>query len=159
MVAPLAGGAPEKLCEGCGTGEWSSDGKRLLYVEHSPDRILVLELASGRSTALVQHATYALHSVSFAPQDRWICFNAVTPGRSRIFVVRVQSVGLVPEPEWIAITNGGWDDQPQWPPDGKLLYFISERDGFRCIWAHRLDPVTKRPLGSAFPIFHAHEAR
>ena len=112
-VARLAGGAPERVCEGCGSGGWSSDGKRLLYVERSPDRILVLELGSGRSTALVQHATYTLHSASFEPQDRWICFNAVTPGRSRIFVARVQSVGLVPESEWIAVTNGRWDDQPQ----------------------------------------------
>ena len=25
-------------------------------------------------------------------------------------------------------------------PDSGVLYFLSERDGFRCIWAERLDP-------------------
>jgi len=55
------------------------------------------------------------------------------------------------------------DNRPQaidryvwWSPDGNLLYFISERDGFVCLWAQRLDPATKHPQGAAFPIRHFH---
>jgi len=33
-----------------------------------------------------------------------------------------------------------------WSPDGKLVYFISTRDGFRCVWAQRLDAAGK-PAG------------
>ena len=33
------------------------------------------------------------------------------------------------------------------------------RDGFRCIWAQRLDPATKHPVGSPFAIFHSHSAK
>ena len=39
---------------------------------------------------------------------------------------------------------------PIWSPDGNLLYFLSERDGFRCIWGQKLDPASKRPLGAPF---------
>ena len=46
-----------------------------------------------------------------------------------------------------------------WSPDGTLLYFSSDRDGFRCIWAQRLDRDTKRPVGSAFAMYHFHSAR
>jgi hypothetical protein len=46
-----------------------------------------------------------------------------------------------------------------WSPDGALLYFLSEREGFRCILAQRLDPATKRLLGEAFPVRHFHTAR
>ena len=41
----------------------------------------------------------------------------------------------------------------------KVLYFTSERDGFRCIWSQRLEPATKRPLGAAIAIYHAHQAQ
>jgi Tol biopolymer transport system component len=75
-----------------------------------------------------------------------VSFNAVTPGRSRIFVVPFRGAGPVPEADWTAITDGRWDDKPTWSPDGNLLYMVSERDGFRCIWAQRLHPATKRPL-------------
>ena len=80
------------------------------------------------------------------------------PGRSQIFVAPFRNAGPVPESEWIAITNAGWSDKPRWSPDGKILYFVAERDGYRCIWAQRLD-ARKHPTGQAIPIFHAHEAR
>ena len=40
-----------------------------------------------------------------------------------------------------------------------MIYNISERDGFRCVWAQRVNPVTKRPLGDPFAVFHSHNAR
>jgi hypothetical protein len=41
-------------------------------------------------------------------------------------------------------------------PSGKLLYYISERDGFACIWARRLNPRTKMPMGEPFAVHHQH---
>jgi hypothetical protein len=46
-----------------------------------------------------------------------------------------------------------------WSPDGNLLYVASSRDGHDCIWARRLHPVTKRPVGEPFAVFHSHSAR
>jgi hypothetical protein len=45
-----------------------------------------------------------------------------------------------------------------WSRDNNRLYFLSERDGFRCIWGQSLDPVTKRPAGPPFA-YHLHQAR
>jgi hypothetical protein len=64
------------------------------------------------------------------------------------------------ESEWIPVTDGSQKDfKSRWSPDGNLLYFVSHRDGFRCLWAQRLDPRTKRPLGAAFEVFPSHRAR
>lgn len=91
------------------------------------------------------------------PTIAGFCLTPRPRGRSRIFVAPFRSGGLIPESEWIPITDGVWDDKPRWSPDGNT-YFMSERDRFRCIWAHRLD-ASKHPEGAAIPIFHAHEAR
>lgn len=32
--------------------------------------------------------------------------------------------------------------------------FFSDLEGFRCIWAQRLDPATKQPEGPAFAVRH-----
>jgi hypothetical protein len=48
-----------------------------------------------------------------------------------------------------------WD----WEWYGNLIYSVSDRDGFSCIWAQRLDGVTKLPIGAPFAVFHAHNAR
>jgi len=51
------------------------------------------------------------------------------------------------------------DGHANWSPDGNLLYFLSDRDGFRCLWAQRLDPATKRPVASPFDVHHFHRTR
>jgi hypothetical protein len=50
------------------------------------------------------------------------------------------------------------DRNVAWSPNGAMLYFFSDRDGFRCVWAQPLDPATKKPLGSAFNVVHFHQA-
>jgi hypothetical protein len=45
--------------------------------------------------------------------------------------------------------NAASDTWPAWSPDSNLLYYLSKRDGFLCLWAQRLDPATKRPAGAA----------
>jgi hypothetical protein len=62
--------------------------------------------------------------------------------------------------QWIRVGEPDvWTDKPRWSPDGNLLYFTSERDGFHCIWAQRLDASTKRPAAPPVEIFHFHNAR
>jgi eukaryotic-like serine/threonine-protein kinase len=148
-----------RVCEGCFPGGWSSDGKRILVSERGViSRAWSVDVATGERTELVNDTTHELDNTYFSPDDRWMTFNAFKTGASKIFVAPVTSSGVVPESKWIPIADTGVDDKPRWSPDGNFLYFISERDGFRCVWAQRLDP-RKRPLGAAIPIFHAHEAR
>ena len=52
----------------------------------------------------------------------------------------------------------GRNDRPAaaWSPDGRLVYLLLDRDGFRCLWAQRLDAATKQPLGTPFAVQHWH---
>ena len=64
------------------------------------------------------------------------------------------------EAQWVSVTDGKYpDDKPQFSPDGNTLYFTSERDGHICVWAQRLDPVTKRPAGAPVAFQHFHNAQ
>jgi eukaryotic-like serine/threonine-protein kinase len=157
-LVSLDDGSRERFPDCASNGGWSADRKRFLCIGNAPARIFVVDLASKRRTGLLNHAAWSLWNPRFSPDDRWVSFNAVTAGRSRIFVAPFRSSGPIPESEWIPITDGVWDDKPRWSADGNALYFMSERDGFRCIWAQRLDD-SKRLLGGAVPIFHAHDAR
>jgi hypothetical protein len=87
-----------------------------------------------------------------------VAFHAETaPETRRIFVARLQGNTLGGEPQWIPVTAGtDIDLAPVWSPDGNLLYFISERDGYRCIWAQRLHPVTKAAMDQPFAVQHFH---
>jgi Tol biopolymer transport system component/DNA-binding winged helix-turn-helix (wHTH) protein len=156
-VVSLAAGGTQTICEDCSDYGWSSDKKRLVLVTKTPARVSILNVATRRRTPLLEHAKYRLWNPSFSPDDRWVSFNASEPGRSRILVAPVRD-HAVPEQEWITIADTGWDDKPRWSPDGNTLYLVSERDGFRCIWAQHLDSQ-KRPMGEAIAVFHAHQSQ
>ncbi len=95
-----------------------------------------------------------------SPDDRWIVFYRVMENeRSTIFVAPVRE-STVPQAEYLQITDGSaWDAVAEFSPDGNTLYFLSHRDGFRCHWAIKLDPSTKKPVGKPYPVQHYHSAR
>jgi hypothetical protein len=80
--------------------------------------------------------------------------------RSRIYVAPFKGPAAHDPASWIPITGGdNLDDKPRWSPDGSLLYFTSERDGFRCIWAQRLSRDAKLSAGEPFAVQHFHTSR
>ena len=46
-----------------------------------------------------------------------------------------------------------------WSPDGSLLYLLIERDGFRDLYAQRIDTRRGAPIGEPFVVQHLHDPR
>jgi eukaryotic-like serine/threonine-protein kinase len=166
-VLGINGGVSEKIGDGWyRPADWSSDGKWILCTLNAKDkshrsRVSLLNVFTREIFDLLQHPDQVLHSLRFSPDERWVAFHATNdPMTRRIFIAPYIKGEAVGEDEWIAVTGGAdMDREPRWSPDGNLLYFISERDGFRCLWAQRLDPVRKRPMGSPFAVHHFHRSR
>jgi hypothetical protein len=77
----------------------------------------------------------------------------------QIFIAPLRTIP-VPRADWIPITDDkGLNRNAVWAANGQRVYFLSDHDGFRCIWARNLEAATKRPVGDAFAVYHAHSAR
>ena len=162
---PMVGGAPEVLCAACGiiTGV-SSDGGLILYEPKRDEDLLLFDVAARKTIRLAERPNKqsAITGARFSPDGKWIAFilGESAARRSRIFLVPLSPNRAAPFGEWIPVSeepHAAMD--PAWSPQGDRIYFTSERDGFRCIWARRLDPVTKKPVGESFPVSHFHSAR
>jgi eukaryotic-like serine/threonine-protein kinase len=156
-----SGGSLKELCENCGhLFNWSSSGTELLYYWGQPIRFGLLNVLSGERRTVLQHPVYELHRGIVSPDERCIAFHVpLEQTRSSVFVAPLRKVPA-PESDWITVTEGsGMDCWPFWSPDGRLLYFVSHRDGFRCVWAQPLDFETKHPVGLPISVLHIHSAR
>ena len=163
-LVSAAGGDPAKICEGCTQAlDWSPDERGILIQQQhdpSPLGVDLLKLPSRETAAFLQHPKWNLSSPRFSPDGRRVVFHAIIgPVRRQIFVAPVIAGAAATESQWIPITDGhGLDRNAVFSPDASLLYFLSERDGFRCIWAQRLDRQD-RPRGAAFPVVHLHHSK
>lgn len=153
-------GLAEKLCVDCVPCHWSADGTKLLVATGLPARVNMITLMSKVTTEVARHPTYNLMRPRFSPDGRWITFHAtIGPGIRQIFVAPVSSPPA-PMSQWIPVTDATTAHfSPDWSPDGNVIYFLSRRDGFTCLWSQSLDGATKRPIGLPVAVYHFHRAR
>jgi len=162
---PSRGGSVDKLCEGCGvTMGVSYDGKLVSDEPLEEEDLMAFDRSQRKIVKLAPrpNGDTILTGGSFAPDGKWIAFHATTKqsATARVWVARIDGNLPVPPERWIAVTDGNsLDRDAAWAPGGALLYFLSERDGFRCIWARKLDPATKAPVGEPFAVLHFHSTR
>jgi Tol biopolymer transport system component len=124
-------------------------------------RAIVTQATEGSSIVLLQRPEWNLYLAHFSQDGFWMAFQAKSgPDVSRIYVAPFRGNRAVPDRDWIPITDGSSvDGDPVWSPGGNWLYFLSDRDGSRCVWAQALAAESKRPVGLARAIYHSHSAR
>lgn len=158
-----AGGQARKLVDlakGGAIYSWTVDGNFLVYYRSAPIRFYLYDLKSGKEQELTSHPTLDIHGVEPSPDMKWVTFHLAGAPNSPVKIAALRDGRAASEPEWISVAEyPGRNSRPWWSPDGNLLYFLSLKDGYPDIWAQRLDPGTKRPVGEPFAIQHFHETR
>lgn len=177
-VLPADGGVGERVCEDCGgPWDWSPDGQSFLYRIPDPlGRIGLFDLQARKKSEPLKHRQYDLLGPVFSPDGHWIALLAWDRlrwahrlGSDRphqghglfVFVVPFRAGKAPAESEWIPVVEGTSEtffEWVEWSADGNILYFLSSRDGSVCLWAQRLG-ASKRPVGSAFSVYHFHQIR
>jgi Tol biopolymer transport system component len=167
FIRPTSGGVARRFCEDCPVSnilDWFDRDRKVLYKRGitAETEFDLRDIDSGRETVLLRHPKYNVTAARFSPDGHWMSFQVVIEAATRrqIFITPIRNGVAAPESEWEPVTDGsGLDRNAQWAPGGNLLYFLSERDGFRCVWAQRLNAVTKHPAGAPFAIYHFHQAK
>jgi Tol biopolymer transport system component len=159
LVVGSRGGVSKNVCTDCGIllGV-SADGNKIIYWGETTLHLFLLDVETGQKTEIIPSTAYSKYRPLFSPDGRWLTFTAsvgANPRKVYVAPLRAQTEG-----NWIAVTDAlSGVNEPDWSPDGNLIYFLSSQDGLQCIWAQRLDPSTKRPVGSPFEIHHFSSSR
>jgi eukaryotic-like serine/threonine-protein kinase len=159
------GGTAQKLCDRCGTVTGVSDDGRAVLFEPMQDEDVMLYDPSHPvpvKLAMRPNPDLLFSGGRFSRDGKWIAFHALrnATNTGQIWIAPASPSAAPSQSNWIAVTDGSWlERDPAWSADGRFVYFISERDGFRCIWAQPLNLATKQRAGSAFAVRHFHSAR
>jgi serine/threonine protein kinase len=160
-VVPVSGGTARQVCEACGFHGWFADSRRIVTGTgpvRRPSRLQVLDVVDGTALDLVVDPTAALGRADIAPDSRWLSFSS----RGRVWIAPARPGNPPSEPEWISIYTIAENSAERacgWSPDSRLLYLLLEQDGFRDLYAQRIDSVRGQPLGEPFIVQHLHDPR
>jgi Tol biopolymer transport system component len=160
-VVPASSGTLKKVCDGCVIHGWFADNRRILTFEWderaSKGRVRAIDTGSLSGADLIE-TTVRSGRLDLSPTERWLVFGQA--GRS--WMARVQPGSPPPEHEWVSVFEkapGSAERPCGWSPDGRLLYLLLERDGFRDLYAQRLDTATGARVGEPFLVQHFHDPR
>jgi len=121
-------GRPEQLTSGGEvlrlSGQLSPDGKWLLFAEHDQD-LLLFELAT-KQTRLVAHSKFQDFrslDIDWAPDSKWFAYVLTSEsGNSQVQLYSLETSASTP-----ATSDRVNSASPAFSPDGKWLYFLSDR--------------------------------
>ena len=162
-LRPVAGGAPRRLTATCGVAvSWQPGGKQVLCERAGNRRqIAALHTETGECRTVAEHASSELIGARFSPDGKWFLFSMQADARRRkFFAGRWREGTPLRMEEWIPVDEGqNYELDAAWGPDGDLLFYISDRDGFQCLWGQPIDALTKRAGGTPFALLHFHNPR
>jgi Tol biopolymer transport system component/DNA-binding winged helix-turn-helix (wHTH) protein len=143
-----------------GVSDWSPDGGSLLLsrMNAGTGRTEIWQIpltsrphAETAAQRITSSPDYDLWQSHFSADCRWIVFEAIRnqPQRWESAIYAMAAAGG----PWIRVTEGKqWDDKPRWSPDGKMIYFVSDRRGFFNLWGVRFDPAKGKRQGEPFSV-------
>ncbi len=103
---------------------WSPDSKWLLLGDRAQD-LYYINAESGAKTMVAHSNSTEIYDYSWGPDSKWIAYTQ--PGEARGFnTIRIFNIDSKKN---ITVTDNWYQSgQPTFSPDGKWLYFVSERD-------------------------------
>lgn len=126
-----------------------------VLVQSKPTELAKRNLKTGESTPLLILAAGFLKDGSLSPDNNWVAFRTGLPdGQAAISVVPIGGQAPASAKSVVPIIQSkDYLSNPRWSPNGRYVYYLSERSGRCGLYAQKLDPRTQKPDGDARAVF------
>jgi eukaryotic-like serine/threonine-protein kinase len=160
FLRDAASGAVRRLTRVGFNPSWAPDGRSILCSTESiinprsrrtESQVLRVDLASGSMQSPTRGDAV---QATWSPHGRRIAYWGVVTATGERVIWTIPAAGGAAVP---AVRNGGVDWNPIWSPDGRYLYFVSDRSGIANLWRVPIDEFTGRVLGDPEPITSSSE--
>jgi Tol biopolymer transport system component len=127
-----------------------------VLVQAKPTELAKRNLKTGDSAPVLSLSAGSgfFNDGSLSADNRWIAFRAGLPdGRVAISVVPIGAGAASIKDVVPLIESDHYLGNPRWSPNGRYVYFLSEKSGRCGLYAQKFDPQAKKPVGEARAVF------
>ena len=166
FVMSVTGESPQRLTNFGNNPTWSPDGGRIAVStapvalrpeDHVTDgELWIIDAHSGASKALLRSRDKSESDAlqpTWSPHGKRIAFWGVLRGQSRRDIWTIDPDAPKPVNTIVRVTTDAalhWN--PFWSPDGKYLYYGSDRSGTLNLWRVPMDEASGKPTGKPQPV-------
>ena len=161
-------GKSHKVCSDCRnpTG-WIRGPESLLVGNLGKSEVQIVPLSGGQSRTILSVPNVLVRDAVWSAANQYIVFTISkrdAPGQQsipgKVYAAHFSPGADRPDSRWIEITEDStYSRRPVWSTDGGTIFYLSERDGFWCIWGQRFDPVKGTISQAPFPVYHFHDMK
>ena len=155
FVMGSTGESARRLTDSGQEPAWSPDGSEIVVADEAVvkpglrtlvSRLWKVRVADGAATLL---QTGDAVQPSWSPGGKRIAYWSFSSGTGRRSIWTIRGDGRDPVE---VIGDGKLNWHPVWAPDGRYLYFLSDRTGSQNIWRVRIDEASGKVQGSPEPL-------
>jgi eukaryotic-like serine/threonine-protein kinase len=156
FVVGATGESPHRLTSFGSNPAWSPDGKQIVfgyeevvspYDTRGRGALWTIEATGGEPKPLTLTPTISAYQPAWSPSGARIAYWTNVRGYRDL-----ETVASTGGERAKLITDAPADWAPVWSPDGRFLYFASDRGGAMGIWRIAIDEATGRARGVPEPI-------
>jgi eukaryotic-like serine/threonine-protein kinase len=139
---------------------WSPDGKEIVYATElvtgpygrtGTSAIWAVDVGTGKTRRL--SADFDAVQPSVSPRGLRVAYWALPAGGGQRDIWTMPYKGLAAGEQPVPVTQDeAVDFNPIWGPDGRTLYYLSNRNGSMNLWRVAIDEATGKTLGPAEPL-------
>ncbi|MDH4196610.1 MAG: serine/threonine-protein kinase [Candidatus Aminicenantes bacterium] len=159
FVVPAGGTSGREVCEACLLLDFFPDSGFALTMNKAGD-LEKMNLQTGATTPVLAAGEVNVLDVNLSPDGEWLALLAGEPdGRVAIRILFIAGPQGARGNAIPVAQDNRYLSTPGWSPNGRYLYYLSEKNDRCSLFAQALDPRTKTPLGEPREVYFSPDSR
>ena len=159
IYAGERGGSMKRVCQNCTEPSGWFGGDKAFFFRDGTHAVGLADPRTGRQQVILKYPGASIDDVCWSAASNVMAYVLSKNTRKQMYAIHLDPGTAQPDSAEVTIgAEGGSAIHPRWFGEGKGILYISNKDGFLCIYARDFDGISRK-FGRPIAVAHFHNQR